>query len=117
MPAILLAETQRVGERGEHLGGRSAIASLFQAHEVVDADAGEGGELGAPQSGGPAARSDRQSHIGGTDRFPTTAKEATQIALDHERKSASSVDRLPGPGRASLSAAFPAGGRSRIVAA
>ena len=50
MAALVLAEAQRVGERGQHLGRRVDVAALLEAHEVVDAHAGERRDLLAAQA-------------------------------------------------------------------
>ena len=87
--AVGLAETHRVGQRGEHLRRRSAIATLFEPDEVVDADAGEDGELGATQPGRAATGADRQADVGGRHGFAPRAQERSQLSDVHDTKCAS----------------------------
>jgi len=49
-----VTQLERPGERRRDLIRRSPGASLLQAHDVVDAQAGKGGEFLAPQSRRPA---------------------------------------------------------------
>ena len=48
---IVLAQAQRLGQGGQHLRRRVGVASLLDADQVVDADTGQGGQLGSPQAG------------------------------------------------------------------
>jgi polyisoprenoid-binding protein YceI len=105
--AILLVETKRIGDGGEHLGRRMAVASLFQSHEVVDADAGERRQLGPTQARSTTAGPVRQADRGWCHRLPPTAQETTEVAIPHDRQSASTGAQLRGPDRASIAAAFP----------
>ena len=84
-----LAETHRVGQRGEHLRRRAAVAALLEPDEVVDADAGEGGELGATKPGRAAAGADRQADVGGRHGFAPRAQERSELSDVHDTKCAS----------------------------
>ena len=89
MIAVVLVETQRVGEGGEHLRRRMRVAALLEAHEVVDADPGERRQLGPPQAGSAAACSGRQADLGRRHGLSAVAQEAPEVAFDHNAKSAS----------------------------
>ena len=51
---LAVTQSERTRERRQHRGRRVAVAPLFQAREVVDAHAGERGDLFASQARGTA---------------------------------------------------------------
>lgn len=51
MGAVLVAQPQGAGQGVQHLVGDAGQVTAFQARVVLDADAGELGDLGAPQAG------------------------------------------------------------------
>ena len=58
-------EPQRAGQRLEHLWRGPPVAPLLQPHQVRDADAGQGGQLVAPQTGhAPAAARRHTGRLG-----------------------------------------------------
>lgn len=54
MGALGLIEPQRIADRLEHRLGHAGQVAAFETHVVLDADAGQQGDLFAAQSGDPA---------------------------------------------------------------
>ncbi|GAA0919189.1 hypothetical protein GCM10009559_01140 [Pseudonocardia zijingensis] len=78
-------QVENTCERPEDLGGGGLVASALEPHVVVDADAGEHGDLLAPQPGDPAALSGRDAGLFGRDERPPGAQVVTEpVALVHE---------------------------------
>ena len=107
MGKIVLVELQRPGERGEHLRRRARITTLFETHEIIDADAGERRQLGPTQSRCAATRSGRQARRRPGPPIPAAAQEAAELALHHDSQSASPAGGLGGPVGTSINTAFP----------
>jgi hypothetical protein len=64
MPAFGLVEAQCIGKGVEHLCGGPDVAALFQPCVPSGADAGEHGELLAPETRRAPTKTLRQAHLG-----------------------------------------------------
>jgi len=112
---VVLAEAQRGGEGAEDLPRRVAVAALLEAHQVVDADPGQRGQLGATQARRPPAGPDRESDVGRRGGLAPRPQEAAELQVLHGVQSAEAVPGLGGPVRTSLAPASPPAGRRRMV--
>lgn len=81
--AVGLAEPEGVCDCREDLGRRTSVASLFEPGEVVDADAGEGRQLGPPKTGGASSQALGQPDVGRSDLVTTAANEVAKLSVDH----------------------------------
>ena len=106
---IVVVQSQGVGQGGEHLRRGVPVTTLLQAHEVVDADPGEGRQLGPAQPWRAATRRDRQADVGRADRFAARAEELAELTVDHGLQSAGRGGVQGGPGGTSLDRGLPAG--------
>lgn len=80
--ALVLGEAERAGEGAEHLGRRVQRPALLEAHDVVDADARERGELLAAEASGAAVGSRGQAHVGGLHALAPGAEHAREFGHD-----------------------------------
>ena len=101
-PGSSSAEAQRRGQGRDDLGRRVLVAALLEPDQVVDADAGERGQLGAPQAGGCAGGADGQADLGGRRRLARARRKWPTL-------SSSTAPSLPAPGRSG----WPCQGHSR----
>ena len=77
--ALLVTEAERNREGREHRDRRVDVAALLDPREVVDAHAGQRGDLLAPEPGGAAAAVVDESDVGRTQRLAASPQERTQI--------------------------------------
>lgn len=77
---FLVVHVQGAGERVEDRGAGAGLLAAFQAHVVVDADAGEGGQLLAAQTGSAAdAGADGEADAFGAGLGAAGAQVAAQL--------------------------------------
>lgn len=74
--AVRGGEPQCLGQRGEDLDGGSGVAALFEADEVLHADPGQCGQLGAAQARCLASGTGGKADVGGSDGFPAAAEKS-----------------------------------------
>lgn len=84
-------QLEDVAEGGEDLGRGVAVTALFEPGEVFDADAGEGGELGAAQPRRATAKTRGQARLGRGEGFAAGTQEGAQLVVVH----LSNVQRAP----------------------
>ena len=92
---MFVVEAQGVGERGDHARRGSGVAALLEPNEVVDADAGEGGDFFSAQTRRSPASVVGQSDVGRLELLAAGAEE-----LGHSRHITSMPYELayvPGP--------------------
>jgi len=77
--ALVLAQTQRAGERREHARRRRARPSLLEAGEIVDREAGELRDLLAAQPGCAAAARGAQPGVRGAEPVAPGAQAAAEL--------------------------------------
>ncbi|GAA3009769.1 hypothetical protein GCM10020229_21750 [Kitasatospora albolonga] len=100
--ALVLAQPQRPGQRGEDLRRGLRAAGLFQPDVVVGGHPGELDDLLAPQPGGAAPGAGRQADVLRVDPLTAAAEEvgefaAVHVHAVHDRGSADGVPGIPGP--------------------
>lgn len=80
MLVLLVVHVQRAGEGVEDGGAGAGLLAALEAYVVVDADAGEGGQLLAAQAGSAAyAGADGEADVFGAGLGAAGAKVATQL--------------------------------------
>ena len=67
MGALGVVQVQRAGERVEDRGGHPGDRAALELGVVLDADPGQGGDLGAAQPRDPALADVGQAGVGGGD--------------------------------------------------
>ena len=83
--ALGVVEQQRVGERAEHAVGDAGGVAAFQALVVLDADAGQRGDLLAAQPRHLAAAERAQPRLLGRDLRPAAGQELRElVGLVHD---------------------------------
>ena len=93
MAALVVVESHGVGQGQQHRRRRVQIASLLETHEVVDTDAGQGGDLLAPQPRRAAPTGVGQPDISG--RGLLTARPQVGAELTSRRDVDRHVGHLP----------------------
>ena len=76
---LVLGQPERVGQGRQHRGRRLRVASLLEAHEVVDADARQRGDLLTPQARRAAPARVAQAHVRRLQRLPPGPQESTEV--------------------------------------
>jgi hypothetical protein len=113
--ALVRRQLQRVGDRHQHLVGRVRVPALFEADEVVDAEAGQRRDLLAAQPRRAPAPRHPESHRGGRDALATGPQELAQLgAIGHRTSMPWSAGNQPGPAGTRIGPVYPGrcGGRT-----
>ena len=118
MAALVLGEQQRVRQGGEHGRRRVGVAALLDADEVVDAHAGQRGDLLPAEARGATTAGVSEADVGRLQALPARPQESTQVdVLGHLPSVPGGGPDEPGPRSTRVTAAFLAGRPPRIVLA
>lgn len=80
MVAFVVGQTQRVRQSSEQLGRRVSRAALFEAHDVVNADSGQGCELFASEAGSAPTRVGWEADIGRSHSLPPCSEDTGEFS-------------------------------------
>jgi hypothetical protein len=81
--ALAGGQPQSVGQGGQHLRRRVLVAALLEPRDVLDAHAGERGDLGPAQARGPPPGPGGQPHVGRRHGFPAGPEEQAELVVAH----------------------------------
>src|SRR6202022_3689521 len=95
LPAFVLVEAQRIGERGDHARRRWGVAALLEPDEVVDAEPCEGRDFFSAQTRGSAAAAVRQSDVSRLELLTAGAGEHRHKGPPKSMRGG--TPQLPGP--------------------
>jgi uncharacterized oxidoreductase len=82
--ALVVAQPEGAGQRGQHLLARLRTALLFQARVVVGGHGGERRDLLASQARSPPARTRGQADVFRPELFPAAAQEGREFRTIHK---------------------------------